>query len=131
MTENRNYIVEISECSKELSVKEKIMLKDISNAVRIDEALNEADSFIISPVDYAVLKIHNEKSKNDKDYIKYVILDVSGTKYVTGSNSFFNSFMDIYNEMKNDAPGEEFNLEIFKRDSKNYNGKYFISCSLV
>lgn len=131
MTENRNYIVEISECSKELSAKEKIMLKDISNAVRIDEALNEADSFIISPVDYAVLKIHNENSKNDKDYIKYVILDVSGTKYVTGSNSFFNSFTDIYNEMKNGAPGEEFNLEIFKRDSKNYNGKYFISCSLV
>lgn len=131
MSENRNYIVEISECSKELSVKEKIMLKDISNAVRIDEALNEADSFIISPVDYAVLKIHNEKSKNDKDYIKYVILDISGTKYVTGSNSFFNSFMDIYNEMKQEAPGEEFNLEIFKRDSKNYNGKYFISCSLV
>lgn len=131
MSENRNYIVEISECSKELSVKEKIMLKDISNAVRIDEALNESDSFIISPVDYAVLKIHNEKSKNDKDYIKYVILDISGTKYVTGSNSFFNSFMDIYNEMKQEAPGEEFGLEIFKRDSKNYNGKYFISCSLV
>ena len=63
----------------------------------------------------------------DKD----VIIDVGGNKYVTGSESFFTRFIEIFQTMAEDAPGEEYQIECYKKPSKNYAGKSFISCSLV
>lgn len=124
------YSVEIVESSKELSVREKIALKDYSNATPLDTALDEVDTLTIFPVAYVKLAVHNEKSKQDKDYIKYIILDNGGGKYVTGSDSFFTSFIDIFNTMAKEAPGEEYAIDVFKKASKNYSGKSFISCAL-
>ncbi len=121
-----NYKVEIKESSKELSARERISLKDTTNAIKLDEALAE-DNVIITPVDYAILAIHNEKAE-DKDYENYIIVDKLGTKYVTGSSSFWSSFIEIYEEMKGED--EEYSILAYRVESKNYKGKYFLTCSI-
>lgn len=122
------YKVSISEVSKELTPRERIMLKDTSNAVKLDEAAKGDAPLIITPAAYAVLDIHNEKSDN-VDYKNYIIMDASGTKYVTGSPSFWSSFIEIWEEMANES--EEYSIEVYKMDSKNYKGKQFLTCSIV
>ena len=121
-----NYKVEIKESSKELSARERISIKDTTNAIKLDEALAEGN-VIITPVDYAILAIHNEKAE-DKDYENYIIVDKSGTKYVTGSSSFWTSFIEIYEEMK--VENEEYSILAYRVESKNYKGKYFLTCSI-
>lgn len=121
------YSVSIKEASRELTAKQRIKLKDTSDAISLDTACEEND-VIIDPVDYAVLAIHNEKSDN-VDYENYVIIDKNGDKYVTGSDSFWISFMDIYNEMQGED--EDWSIKVYKLDSKNYKGKKFITCSII
>lgn len=121
------YSVTIKEVSKELTARERLMVKDTSNAVKLDEAVADT-SLVITPLAFAVLSIHNDKSDNP-DYENYVILDKGGSKFVTGSPSFFSSFMDIYNEMKNEE--EDWQIEVYKKDSKNYKGKQFLTCSII
>ena len=125
------YNVTITECSKELTAKEKIALKDYSNATQLDAELDNIDSIVITPSYYALLDVHNEHSKQDKDYKKILIVDTAGNKFVTGSQSFFTAFKEIFDLMANEAPGEEYSIEVYKKPSKNYSGKSFISCSIV
>lgn len=121
------YSVKILESSRELSGKERVMVKDTSNAIKLDEVANEG-SFVIEPKDYVILGVHNDKSDNP-DYTLYVILASDGNKYVTGSPSFWNAFTDIWTEMEDES--EDYSLEIYKLDSKNYKGKKFLTCSIV
>jgi len=125
-----NYSSKVTFVSKEITAKERIKLKDMSNCVSLDAATTENDTLIITPAYYAEVSIHNEKS-DDKDYKKYVVVDTAGTKYETGSESFIKSFKEIADDMATDAPGEEYSIEVFRRESKNYKGKTFITCSLV
>ena len=127
----KEYSVVISDSSRTLSAKEKIAYRDFGNAIKLDENLTEDDSMMIAPKDYVILDVHNEKAKGNTDYRKYVIIDNAGNKYVTGSDSFFTRFIEIFQTMKEDAPDEEYQIECYKRPSKNYAGKSFISCSLV
>lgn len=121
------YEVKIVNCNKELTARERIKLKDTTNAVALDEA-TEGSSLVISPSIWAELEIHNERNKDGNvDYKKYIIIDEAGTKYVTGSESFWTSFLEIAAEMGEEA----FDVEAYKVDSKNYKGKQFISCSIV
>ena len=124
----KDYEVKIKSTSKELTARERVLLKDTRNAIKLDEAVGETP-LVITPDYYAVLDIHNEKSKEDKDFENYLIVDVGGNKYVTGSHSFFEAFTEIVEEM--DGTGEEYQIEIYKLDSKNYKGKKFITCSIV
>lgn len=114
----------ITDASRELTSREKIKLKDFTNAVALDSIDGH---LVIAPEMWAVIDVHNEHSKQEKDYKKYVIMDKAGVKYVTGSESFFSSFIDIYSDMCE----EEFEIDIYKMPSKNYSGKSFITCSLV
>lgn len=125
----KSFEVKIIESSMELTHKEKVAMKDISRAIKLDEACSESNELQIKPVGYVILSIHNDKSENP-DYQQYLIIDASGTKYVTGSESFWRSFEDIWEEMEEDAD-EEWELIIYKKDSKNYKGKQFLTCSIV
>lgn len=119
------YEVKIIETNKELNARERLLLKDTSDCIKLDEATQKGD-VIISPDLYAVLEVHNEKSEN-KDYNVYIITDVNGAKYVTGSESFFSSFKNIYDEMGE----EEYEIKAYRLPSKNRAGKEFITCSIV
>lgn len=125
-----DFEVKIVEASRDLSVKERIMVKNGVNAITLDNALTEADSIVITPTGFAVLDVHNDKAKGDTEYVKYVIL-ADGVMYTTGSQSFFRTFRSIWDEMMESAPDEEFQIEVFRRPSKNYAGKYFISCNIL
>lgn len=127
------YKASVSECSKELSVKEKIALKDTSNAIGLDLLTQEANfngEKVIIEVDYyATINIHNEKSDN-KDYINFIVVAKDGTKYVTGSQAFISAFEDIANELA-EAGESDMTIEVYRKESKNYKGKDFITCSIV
>lgn len=122
------YAVKIVESSKELTAKERIKMKDTSNAVKLDTVLGGDEPLCITPTMYAILSVHNDKA-DDPDYEQYLIIDETGAKFVTGSKSFWNSFIEIWTEMKDED--EEWMLEVYKKDSKNYSGKKFITCSIV
>ena len=127
----KNYEVKIKSTSKELTAKERVMLKDTSNAIKLDSAIPDKDTkLVIDPDFYAVLGVHNEKSKDRKDFEQYVVIDKGGNKYVTGSNSFYEAFSSIVDEME-DSGEEDFQIEVYKLDSKNYADKQFITCSIV
>ena len=121
------YEVKITECSKELTAKERIAIKDTTNAIKLDEATKGGNHVTINVDYYAILSVHNEKSE-DVDYDNYIIVDTTGEKYVTGSNSFFNSFKNIYDEMAGED--EDWALDVYTMPSKNYSGKEFITCSI-
>lgn len=126
---NSTFKVEITEVNKELSAKERIQLKDLSNAVKLDTLTQTEGSIIIKPVIWAVLSVHNERAETDKDYKNYVLVDETGEKYSTGSNSFWNSFTNIVDEIGNDDV--ELLIKVYRMPSKNRVGKDFITCSLA
>ena len=130
---SNGYEAKVTNASKELTARERIMLKELTNAIQLDEATQTADlenagNLVIKPVYFAEVSVHNEKS-DSKDYTKFVIVDDNGTKFVTGSDSFKNAFMDIWSEMA-EANETDFEIEVYRKESKNYKGKSFISCSL-
>lgn len=127
------YRVDILQTSKDLPVKERIRIKDTTNAVSLDaltQEANERDEEIIINVDYwAKLHVVSEKAE-DGEYDKFVFTGKDGVKYCTSSKSFMDTFLDIYNEML--AAGEEdITIEVYRKESKNYKGKYFLTCSIV
>lgn len=121
------YSVKIAHTSKELTARERVAVKDTTNAIPLDEATKGGT--LVIPVDYYVcLEVHNEKSE-DKDYKKYIVVDKTGNKYVTGSESFLTSMVEILDEMA--ESGEDFQIEVYRVPSKNYKGKEFLTCSIV
>lgn len=123
------YSAKIVNTSKELSAREKIKIKDLTNAVGLDEAVTDDVPLMVTPQLWAELAIHNEKSK-DKDYKKYILIDAAGTKYATGSESFWSAFNDIVAELEDAGEDGDFTIEIYRLPSKNYSGKSFLTCSL-
>lgn len=128
MGKERNYRAEIINSSRELTAIERVKFKDTSDCIKLDEALENGVELKIVVDSYVVLQIHNENS-DDKEYNSYIIIDKEGRKYSTGSQSFFTSFMDIMDELE--EVDEEWELKIYKVESKNYKGKFFISCSVA
>lgn len=122
------YKAEIKTSSKEFTAKERIMMKDFSDAEQFDDTI-DITPLIITPESWAEIAVHNENSKNDKDYTKYVIIDKDGRKYITGSNSFWDSFMDIWGGMSGED--EDWAIKVYKKKSNNYAGKCFLTCSIV
>lgn len=121
------YSVSIEKASRELSAKERIQLKDTTSALKLDE-VTQTEAIVITPILHAELNIHNEMSDN-VDYKNYIVVDKDGDKYVTGSDSFWSSFMEIAKEMENES--EEWAIKVYRMPSKNYKGKEFITCSII
>lgn len=124
----KSYESTITNSSRELTARERIKLKDTTDALSMDEVTNEG-RIIIEPDLWAEVSVHNGNAKDGQstDYTKFIIIDKGGTKYATGSESFWAAFMEMVNEMGD----EEFSIEVYKVDSKNYKGKQFITCSIV
>lgn len=125
-----NYSVKVVESSKELTKKETVMFKDLSDAVNLSEFIDEHDGAVMVDVEsWVELAIHNEKAKDgqNKDYTNFVVVDKNGTRYYTGSESFWSSFKDIWCEMSDST--EEWSLKVYKKQSKGK--KDFITCSVM
>lgn len=124
------YKVTIREASKDLTAKERISIKDTSNAESIDSITAEQGKFIIDYAFHVVLDVHNEKSDNP-DYSKVIVVDKAGNKFVTGSESFLSALSEIVAEMTEAGEADNIQLEVYRKESKNYKGKTFITVSLI
>lgn len=122
------YSVKVAESSKELSAKERLVIKDTTDCIKLDEATQKG-AVVIDVDYYAILDIHNDKAE-DKDYQNIVIADKDGNKYSTGSTSFITSFVDIYDEMRGEVD-TQWAAKCYRVPSKNYKGKEFLTCSIV
>lgn len=123
---NSNYKVTIVDSTRELTKREQVKYKELADAIPLDELSQEIENPIIKVKDLIILDIHNEASEN-KDYSVCVIVDKDDKIYTTSSTSFIEKAFDIYN----DLDGEDVDLKIIRKDSKNFKGKQFITCTLV
>lgn len=124
-----------------LTARERIMLKDLGDAIDIVSEIDKSEngSIVIQPVFYAILDVHNEYTKEtasgDKntDYTVFVILTADGNKYKTSSESFTETFKDIWEEIAPEVQetGEAFEIKCYGIPSKNYKGNNILSCSLI
>lgn len=121
------YEVKIRETSFELTNRERIRIKDLQNAHKLDELVTPDSSFSFEFGGYAILDIHNDNSKDNIDYTNYLVFDRDGNKYYTGSKAFWNSMREIITEMDD----EEYTVEVTKHESKNYKGKFFLTASIL
>lgn len=126
---DRGYKAIIEESSKELTAREKLKFTDTTNMVKITDLLKADPEYVLEPKAWAVLNIENAKAQQDKEYKNYIIEDVNGVLYYTGSESFWNSFSDIYDIMKDEK--EKWEIKIYKVPSKNREGQNFINVSIV
>ncbi len=119
----------IVDSNRNLSKKEQVKLKALDDCVQLDSVVTGHEDSLLIDVDYyAIVEVHNENSKKDKDYTKLIIVDKDGTKYVTGSAPFMSSFKDIMQEMSDSD--EEWQLKAFRRPSANYPDRDFFSCTI-
>lgn len=122
------YEVKIIESSKELTARERISLKNFDEMISLDGIVNNENPRLkIDVSGYVVVSVHNEKSDN-VDYEKFIIIDKEGRRYITGSQPFFSSFKEIWDEMKDE--NEDWGITVYKRESNNYKGKSFLTCTI-
>ena len=129
---NSNYKVTIEYSAKELTAKEKIQLKDITDSYSLDSLTQESEnkSVIIIVSNVVVLNVHNEKAENT-NYSKLVIIDNEGNKFTSSSNSLTEKVCDIIDDLKDIDYTDDITLKIYRKDSKNFKGKQFLTCSLM
>lgn len=124
------YIAKISNVSKDLTAKERVAFKDTTACMAIDKCVTADASLCVYPEYWGTLAIHNENAKGkDKDYWCHIIVDKDGTRYRTGSESLWSAFLAIVEEMAGED--EAYGIEIYQRQSKNYEDKYFLTCSII
>ena len=122
------YKAMVESASWEMTAREKLRYTDFTDVIQIDEA-TQAGDIIIDVDKWLVVQIHNEKS-DTIDYKKYVIIDQEGQAYVTGSESFWRSFIEIY-EVMSDEEETVYSIKAYRRESKNYEGKDFLTCRII
>ena len=110
----------------ELSAREKIKMKDISDS-RVISELQTGD--IITVEVWGLVQVHNE-NLDESDYQNLIIKTPQGEKYHTSSNSFFLSLDDIQSELDDAGETGAFDIRIIKKQSKNNSGQ-FLTCALV
>lgn len=110
----------------ELSAREKIKMKDISDS----RAISELQTGDVITVDvWGLVQVHNE-NLDEPDYQNLIIKTPQGEKYHTSSNSFFLSLDDIQTELDEAGESGAFDIRIVKKQSKNNSGQFLI-CALV
>lgn len=122
------YKAMVEDASWKMTAREKLRYTDLTDAIQLDEATQSGD--VIIDVDkWAVINVHNEKS-DTVDYMKYVIIDKDEQVYVTGSESFWKSFVQIYEVMSEEGE-TTYSIKVYRRESKNYKGKDFLTCRII
>ena len=124
-----NYNAHVESSWKDLTAREKFILKDVSAAMPLDEEVSPDEGVIVTVSNYVRVAVHNEKS-DSKDYVVNIIVDPEGNTYRTGSDSFANAMEDIRDYMSDEGL-DEVEVRIYKKESPNYKGKHFITATLA
>ena len=129
-TETKEYEVTIRETGRNMDVKERIAAK------RLDDSMTLEKDMCIDIVNYAVLDIHNEKTKDGaKDYTVLALFDKNGSRYHTSSESFMNALFDILDEFLDagltlDSFEDGLAIKVCEKQSKNYAGNFY-TCTVL
>lgn len=134
-TEN-TYESNIAYSSRELTPVERIKMKDLGSTLSLDEELDTApDNKIVFKIELVLLiDIKNLRSKSgNTNYAVTVIVDAdTGIRYRTSSESFTNALSDIVDDLaKNNIPLTDVSFVAYRKPSKNYSGKNFLTCTLA
>lgn len=130
MARRTDYSATIVSSSRELSVKEKIQFKDLTDTVRLDTVV-DIDKPLTIEIDTIVeLAIHNENARDDKDYTTIVLVSKDGTRYSTSSESVRNAIEDIIDEAT-DGGLEEYSIKVLARPSKNREGQHYLTATIA
>ena len=133
--ESNEYSTKIVNSSfDKLTGKDKLRYTNFMGMIQLDDVVSETgESYPVNVKGFVTIDVHNEKSDN-KDYTKMVLVAEDGTLYVTGSDSFMREFENIVDVLHDDFidAGTEpiYEINIFKRPSKNFNGKKFLTCGV-
>ena len=125
-----DYNTKVVSTSREITAQEKFLIKDFNDAIGLDSVVTDTEGIILDIDIIAEVQVHNEHAKDDKDYTTIVIITTDGTKYTTSSNSVRDAISNIMDECKDEGI-EDYKLKIFKKPSKNYAGKSFMTASIV
>ena len=111
-----------------MSKVEMVALKDVTDCVLLERYLEEnGDECILEVKDFVELHVENDRAES-REYTVLVLIDKDGIKYRTGSESFKRAFMDIFADLKDEVG---WGIKVFGKPSRNYNGKNFLTCSVV
>lgn len=121
------YSSTIVESLKELTGKEKVRFKDLTASRKIDELVTDTESLKVALDNYIILSVHNPKAEQI-DYNVIIIVDKDGNSYYTSSNTFERALKDVVEAMKDET--EEWGIEVVKKPSSNYKGKFFLTCTV-
>ena len=132
--ENKDYTAKVIDSSFEkLTGKDKLRYTNFTSMTSLDDVVAETgEKYPVSVTGFVTVEVHNEKSSN-KDYVKMVLVGEDGTLYVTGSDSFMREFENIVDVLSDDfeeGTTPVYEINIFKRPSKNFNNKCFLTCSV-
>ncbi len=129
---NSNYTVTVAECGgQELTRKMRAAIStNLSSCFDIGEATQGDKSLTLNIGGYAIVSIHNERSKGEKDYDKLIVVSTDGQMFITGSPSCVETFKAIWDAMEGEDP-TGWGVEFFQMPSQNFKGKSFITCKVV
>ena len=125
------YKAKVVDSWKALSVKEKISYKETDSFDKLDEIVPVDGELVITLANFITVEVENPKSENP-NYNQYILLADNGDAYVTSSNTFCASLNSILDEIKDAGEDEvgDWQLKIYKRESNNFKGKHFLTCSI-
>lgn len=126
-TETNDYTSEIIESMKPLSGKEKVRYRDLTASKKLDEEVTEDASLIVMLANYIKIKVHNSKADNP-DYNVMIVVDKEGNSYYTSSETFMRALEGVVKDMEGET--EEWGIEVVKKPSSNYKGKFFLTCTV-
>ena len=125
-----DYNTKVTHTSREITAQEKFLIKDFNDAIGLDTVVTDGEGIVLDVDVIAEVQVHNEHAKDDKDYTTIVIITKDGTKYTTSSNSVRDAISDIMDECADEGI-EDYKIKVFKKPSKNYAGKSFMTASIV
>lgn len=136
--ENRDYTVTVINSSFEkLRGIDKLRYTNFSAMRQMDELVPEDGTKVaLEIVGFVQSHIHNGQCENS-EYDKMVLIGKDGELYVTGSDSFATSFIEIHDALTadfidDDIPMNErvYPIIAFKVPSNNIKGKTFLCCGV-
>lgn len=126
------YSAEVAQASRQLTAAQKLAYEDTSDMRSLNEV--SADMIIEGIVNWAWVKIHNDRLEENPDYDVFVIDTESGEQFYTSSPSFREAFTHIWEVVGSDWNNEEpmkIDIKLKRIPSRNYKGKEILSCKYV
>ena len=115
---------------KEISARQKLSYKDFEAAEKLNALVTADTKFPMTITNVLEIEVHNEHSKQNKDYSVYLFV-TPDTVYRSGSETLFNSVCDGLSDLDEIGENtEKVDFVVYRVKSNNYDGD-FLKAKLV